>query len=59
MDGCHSSIDDKKKVYVAEAAEEGPAEVALAEFAAVGRVRVPHVCATPSQQSAQSRALCS
>ena len=29
MDGCHSSIDDKKKkkVYVAEAAEEGPAEV--------------------------------
>ena len=28
---------------------------ALAEFAAVGRVRVPCVCATPSQQSAQSR----
>ena len=28
---------------------------ALAEFAAVGLVRVPRVCATPSQQSAQSR----
>ena len=29
MDGCHSSIGDKKKrkVYVAKAAEEGPAEV--------------------------------
>ena len=36
MDRCHCSIDDKtkKKVYVAEAAEEGPAEVCVSEWGA-------------------------
>ena len=34
MDGCHSNIDDKKKVYVPEAAEGGLAEVCGSQWGA-------------------------
>ena len=58
MDGCLIHLLSKWHslfCFFAAGAALAILRSALAEFAAVGRVRVPRVCATPSQQSAQSR----